>query len=241
MVKYYSKHKSLNIRIIIRSISLGVSLCGLLSLMYFALPLLSWQLYLAPAFASQNLALPIPKTTVISGPSITSLVQSTASVISGTDYSDASNWFPSYKDVNIVTTQTTYLLSIPKINVYNAVVSTADTNLNIHLVHYGGTPLPPNNGNAIIFGHSTLPQLFDPKNYKTIFANAHLLQVGDTVTATINGVGYEYKIYQIVIIDPEDTSMLAQDFSDSFITLVTCTPPGTTWKRLVIRARLEKL
>ena len=78
-------------------------------------------------------------------------------------------------------------------------------------------------------------------NYKTIFANAHLLQVGDTVTATLNGVGYEYKIYQIVIIDPEDTSMLAQDFSDSFITLVTCTPPGTTWKRLVIRARLEKL
>jgi len=30
-------------------------------------------------------------------------------------------------------------------------------------------------------------------------------------------------------------------FDNSYITLVTCTPPGTTWKRLVIRASLDSI
>ena len=31
----------------------------------------------------------------------------------------------------------------------------------------------------------------------------------------------------------------ARDTTDSYLTLVTCTPPGTTWKRLIIKAKLE--
>src|SRR2546423_12997937 len=100
MSKFYTKQQPRHIRTIIRFISLGISLCGLSSLLYFAFPLLSWQLYLAPAFASQNLALPIPQTTVMDGPNIKSLVAATANTIMGTDFSNADNWFPTYKDIH---------------------------------------------------------------------------------------------------------------------------------------------
>ena len=92
----------------------------------------------------------------------------------------------------------------------------------------------------MIFGHSTLPQLFNPKNYKTIFANAYLLKENDLIYATVENITYKYRVYNISVVDPKDTSIFTQDLNDSYITLVTCTPPGTIWKRLIIKARLEK-
>ena len=93
----------------------------------------------------------------------------------------------------------------------------------------------------MIFGHSTLPQLFNAKDYKTIFANAYKLKNGDIIYATVKGVKYSYKIFKTIVVDPSDTSALEQDYDNSYLTLVTCTPPGTTWKRLVIKSRLERI
>jgi sortase A len=132
-------------------------------------------------------------------------------------------------------------MSIPKLNIKDALVSAVDDDLAVHLVNLGGTALPPDKGNAVVFGHSTLPQLFDPKNYKTIFAKAYELKVGDELFTNVSGVIYKYRIYNITVVSPEDTSVLEQDYSDSFLTLITCTPPGTIWKRLIIRSRLETL
>jgi len=108
-------------------------------------------------------------------------------------------------------------------------------------VNYGGTAIPPEKGNAVIFGHSTLPQLFNQKDYKTIFATLYKLTVGDVIQIKVAGVEYYYKIFSITVVDPSDTSVFEQNFSDSFLSLVTCTPPGTTWKRLIIKAKLEKI
>jgi len=78
------------------------------------------------------------------------------------------------------------------------------------LVNYQGTGIPGKNGNAVIFGHSTLPQLFNPKDYKTIFANTYKLKDGDTIYVIINNITYTYKIFKIVIVDPDDSSALVQ-------------------------------
>ena len=110
-----------------------------------------------------------------------------------------------------------------------------------HLVNYQGTGIPGKNGNAVIFGHSTLPQLFNPKDYKTIFANVYKLKNGDVIYAMINGVTYTYKIFKITVVDPENSSALVQDYDNSYLTLVTCTPPGTTWKRLIVKAVLQEI
>ncbi len=238
----YKKAKKKNIKKPLRYLGLGLSLSGLVLGLYVLFPLLSWEIYLKPAFANQSFASPIPKTTIITKEYITSLLQNTKNTLSGVDTTNLRNWFPAtYKEIQITTQLSSYTLSIPKLYIENAVVSTTDTDVGEHLVHFPGTALPPNKGTAAIFGHSTLPQLYNPKNYKTIFANLHTLKIGDSLVVRVDNTAYLYKIFNISIVDPEDTSYLTQDYSDSYITIITCTPPGTIWKRLILKTRLEKI
>lgn len=222
---------------------MGLILCllGGVLLIYFAFPLISFQVYLQPAFASQKVAAPIPKSTILSESSLQGLIQATTDSLTGVDYTNAKNWYPSIQTSHTEAAVTSYTLSIPKLQILDAYVSTVDNNLSDHLVHYGGTAVPPSKGNAVVFGHSTLPQLYKEGDYKTIFANAHTLVVGDQIIVTVNGLKYTYKIYNITITDPSDTSFFTQNYDDNYLTLVTCTPPGTTWKRLILKARIEKV
>src|SRR6185312_11601527 len=118
------------------------------------------------------------------------------------------------------------------IGVSNATVSTQDTDLGRHMVQYSGSVLPPDKGTSIVFGHSTLPQLFDPNNYHTILANAYKIKVGDNILVTVNNITYTYKIFALQVVNPDDTSVLIPHFDDSYFELITCTPPGTVWQRL---------
>ena len=109
------------------------------------------------------------------------------------------------------------------------------------MVNYSGTALPPQNGNAVIFGHSTLPQNYQSNNYKTIFTYLYKLTPGDEIIVNSAKVDYKYKVEKIIVVDPENTTVLEQNYDDSFLTLVTCTPPGTVWKRLVVKAKIERI
>ena len=238
----YKKSKKGNIKTIIRFAGLGLSTLGVIFSLYTFFPLLSWEIYVKPAFANQTIASPIPKTTIITKEQIQSLLRNRATSLNGRDYSKAQNWLPmTYKEMQIASQLSFYNISIPKINIDNADVSTIDTDLTKHLIHFPGTTTPPNKGNAVIFGHSTLPQLYNPKDYKTIFANIHNVVVGNTIIVTINNTLYTYKIFSITVVDAEDTSYLTQEYDNSYLTIVTCTPPGTTWKRLIIKAKLETI
>lgn len=229
----YKKTKPVNVRKFARMMGLGLILLGFLFALYAFFPLLSWQLYLRPVFASNNFASPIPHTTIMTQDTIQSLL---ASSFRGGD------WLPSgYQNAEFNAQISRYFFSIPKLKIDKAEVSTTDTNIDLHLVHFPGTALPPAKGNAVIFGHSTLPQLYSPTNYKTIFANIHNLAIGDSFSVTTDETTYIYKIVSISIVDAEDTSYLAQPTDDSYLTVVTCTPPGTIWKRLVLKSRLEKI
>ena len=242
--RYYKKKDTRRLRKIIRFAGLGMFLTGIIFGGYFFFPLLSWQIYLEPAFASQTFASPIPQTTIITKDYMQSLWLNTARSIENIYDTKSQNWMPStpYKEVQIASQVSYYFMSIPKLNIENAIVSTIDVDLSQHLVNFPGTPIPPAKGNTAIFGHSTLPQLYDPKNYKTIFANLHTMAVGDTILITTDNTTYTYRIFNISIVDATDTSYFSQiDGDNSDITIITCTPPGTVWKRLIIRSRLEKI
>jgi sortase A len=241
MGKYYYKKAGKKIRKTARLLSLLIAVIGLIIGGYVFFPLISWQIYFAPVFASQDIAVPIPQASIVNSATLGSLIAQASDNLSGVDYTNAENWFPNFKFQKVKPRISTYTLSIPKINIKDAVVSATDDDLSKHLVNLGGTALPPDKGNAVIFGHSTLPQLFDPKNYKTIFAKAYELQVGDELFTNVSGAIYKYRIYNITVVSPDNTSVLQQDYSDSFITLITCTPPGTIWKRLIIKARLQTI
>lgn len=239
----YSKTKKINFKIFFRLLGLFISLIGFLGIVYIFLPLVSWQIYFAPVFASQVVKAPIPKTTVVSPSTIKSLISTTVNNIKGIDYTDAQTWFPTLKSSEKDNSPkvSMYNMSILKLGIKNAVVSTTDYDLASHLVSYRGTAIPPNNGSAVVFGHSTLPQLFDQNNYKTIFATLYRINVGDEIIINVSNIIYLYRIYNIMVVDPSDTSIFTQNYDNSYLILVTCTPPGTTWKRLIVKARLEKL
>ncbi len=241
MSKIYYKEKKVNYRKYLKTLGAGFILLGLGISLYIFSPLILWQIYSAPALTSQNMQAPIPRSTVVNPSMIGSLLSSAKNSITGIDYTNAANWFPGFKAQASTNPSSSYSISIPSLNIKNADVSTSDYDLICHLVNYQGTAIPPNSGNAVVFGHSTLPQLYKVGDYKTIFANALNLKTGDQIIATINGVMYTYKVFNIYIIDADDTSVFTQTYDNSYLTLVTCTPPGTVWKRLVIKSRLEKI
>lgn len=166
------------------------------------------------------------------------LIQATTDSIRGVDYTNAKNWYPSINNEHVNLVVSKYSMSIPKLGLIDSYVSTVDNNLSEHLVQYGGTAVPPSRGTAVIFGHSTLPQLYKKDDYDTIFAYAHTLEIGDDINLTVDSLKYNYKIYNITITSPLDTSFFEQNYDDNYLILVTCTPPGTTWKRLIIKAKL---
>lgn len=239
MSKYYYKKNSKKRKSIIRLIGALAILTGFGILLYVFFPFLSWQVYFAPVFAQQNVETPIPKTTVVSAQALSDLFTSAANSF-GKDFTNANNWYPTNRTgKGFIIPQ--YFLSIPTIGIKNAIVSTKDSDLTKHLIQYNSDSVPPLFGNTIIFGHSTLPQLYNENDYKTILANAYKLSVGDEILIGIDNVSYRYKVQSITVVEPEDTSVLSQNFSDSFITIITCTPPGTVWKRLIIKAKIENL
>lgn len=158
---------------------------------------------------------------------------------SNDELTNVNKWFPTKPQKKSVLPVTIYHLSIPKLKIDNAEVAVAGDDLAEHLIHYGGTPLPGQYGNGVIFGHSTLPQFYNPKNYKTIFSTLPQLESGDQVILVYDGISYTYIVENKVVVEPTDLSPLEQIFDDSYITLVTCVPPGTYWKRLNVKARLD--
>jgi sortase A len=161
---------------------------------------------------------------------------------SKTDYTKASNWFPEEGgDADFTNNEVLFFtISIPKLGIDNASVSIGGENLSDSLIQYPGTALPGKNGNAVIFGHSVLPQYFDPSNYLSIFSTLPELSEGDLVYTNFDGIMYKYIVEDMFEVTPKDIQILEQDISNSYITLVTCTPPGHPLKpkRLIVRARL---
>lgn len=153
---------------------------------------------------------------------------------------NANTWFPTKPQKKIVTSVTAYTMSIPKLGIRDATVIIGGDDLNKSLIHYGGTGLPGEYGTAVVFGHSVLPQFFSGTNYKSIFSTLPSMKIGDDIYVTYDGVQYRYKVFDMIVTKPTDLSPLEQRFDDSYITLVTCVPPGTLWERLNIKARLVK-
>lgn len=160
---------------------------------------------------------------------------------SNLDYTKASNWFAGDSPDHFETpTVGFYTISIPKLKIKSATVAIGGEDLSEHLIQYPGTAVPGRPGNAVIFGHSILPQFFDPKNYISIFSTLQNLRNGDEILINYDGISYEYRVEDEFEVLPTDIQILEQNPSDSFLTLVTCSPPGHPGRprRLIIRARV---
>ncbi len=102
------------------------------------------------------------------------------------------------------------------------------------VVHYAGTANPGENGNAVFFGHSS-NDWWEPGNYKFVFVLLEKLVPGDTYEIHYQSHKYVYKVTNTKVVAPTDLSVLTQT-STPTSTLITCTPPGTSWRRFVVSA-----
>lgn len=162
-----------------------------------------------------------------------------------TDYTQLSNWFIEDPDSrehlkSLVPDQSVgqYYVSIPKLKISGAVVNVGSMDLKKSLIQYPQTALPGQPGNTVIFGHSVLPQFFNPKSYLTIFSTLYRLKEGDEISIDYGNSHYKYRIEDMFEISPTNFSVLEQQFNSHYLSLITCTPPGTYLRRLVVKARL---
>lgn len=158
------------------------------------------------------------------------------------DFTRVQEWFP--KQPQLLTHKskiTQYALEIPKIGVRDAVVTIGGEDLAKSLVQYGDQVVPGEIGNSVVVGHSTLPQLYKEKDYKSIFTYLPSLEKGDKIQVSVNGFSYRYEVYDMFVVDPSEVWVLSPKSEEATLTLISCVPPGTVWKRLVVKSRLTQL
>jgi LPXTG-site transpeptidase (sortase) family protein len=108
-------------------------------------------------------------------------------------------------------------------------------------VHYPGTALPGQHGNAYVFGHSS-DFARAPGSYKTVFAKLPDAKVGEHVEMVRpDGTSYDFVIRETRVIAKDDRSVLSQSNGDrQLLTLQTSYPIGTALKRFVVIAELAQ-
>ncbi len=158
------------------------------------------------------------------------------------DYTSASNWFNSAVSLPpaAVTPITFFTISLPRLKMQDIPVQINGSDLKKNVIHYSGTALPGDYGNTVIFGHSALPQFYRPGNPLTVFNPLIKAKTGDDIYISYDGISYHYLIRNITEVKPSQIEVLAQNFSRHDLTLITCTPLGTYWRRFVVRAELVK-
>ena len=103
------------------------------------------------------------------------------------------------------------------------------------VVHYPGTAVPGQVGNVFITGHSSYYP-WDPGKFKDVFAVLGQLEVGDEYYVYYDQRKFTYKVTEKFEVMPDNVNVLQQPHDKKISTLMTCTPVGTTLRRLIIRA-----
>lgn len=133
-------------------------------------------------------------------------------------------------------------IEIPKIAAAAPIVLNVDpwneidykTQLKQGVAHAAGTPLPGEPGTSFLFAHSS-DWPWNITRYNTAFFKLNQLQAGDTITIYRNQQPLSYVVFDKKVVWPTQSEFL--DDPTTQIVLQTCTPIGTSWKRLLIFAK----
>ncbi len=136
-------------------------------------------------------------------------------------------------------------LIIPKINVDVPVNYDVTPDYNSQMkamengVAYFGIPgansKPGQIGNTVLSGHSS-NDIIDQGNYKFIFARLDHLTNGDTIFVNYQGKRYTYTVTKKEVVKPTEVTKLVYATDKPILTLITCTPLGTSLNRLLVTA-----
>ena len=105
------------------------------------------------------------------------------------------------------------------------------------VVRYPTSSLPGQGHNIVIMGHSG-SNIFSQgsPNYKFAFSRLNDLNGGDLLVLNYQRRQFVYKVYEKRVVQPNEISVLRQAPQDYTLTLITCDPPGSNVRRLVVFA-----
>jgi len=139
---------------------------------------------------------------------------------------------------------TNFGIVVPKIGANSKIVPNVDPyNGKIYqyaltkgVAHAKGTSYPGSGRNVFLFSHSSV-NFYEAAKYNSVFYLLSKLEKGDDIYIFYNQKEHKYKVRNAILADAKDISYLtAGSGSGETLTLMTCWPPGTTLKRLLIIA-----
>ena len=122
-------------------------------------------------------------------------------------------------------------ISIPKINVKLPIYhGTSEEVLQKGVGHLENTSLPigGEGSHSVLSGHTGL-------STAKLFTDLNKVEEGNIFYMEVLGEKLAYKVDQIKIVEPHDTSDLVINSTEDYVTLVTCTPYGVNSHRLLVR------
>lgn len=136
-------------------------------------------------------------------------------------------------------------LMIPKLNVDVPVsfgisndTATVNKAMETGVAHFmipGASAFPGEIGNLVITGHSA-GDIYSNIQYKFIFSGLERLVDGDLIYIDYQGTRYTYSVVGKETVEPSEVSKLVYETNKPMLTLVTCTPLGTSRYRLLVSA-----
>ena len=145
----------------------------------------------------------------------------------------------------IIPTSTDFGIVIEKINANARVIPEVSVisereyseALKLGVAHAKGSNFPGEVGNIYLFSHST-DAPWNIIRYNAVFYLLRELKEGDKIVMFYKGRRFDYIVFDKVVVNSNETTYLTNKYDKSVLTLQTCDPPGTTFRRLLVRAKL---
>ncbi|MBE6961946.1 MAG: class C sortase [Ruminococcaceae bacterium] len=154
----------------------------------------------------------------------------------GSIYDMDEAWLARYNEtLNVVGNGIMGYVEIPAINctlpIYHG---TSEAVLQVAIGHIEWTSLPVGgeSTHSVISGHRGLPSA-------ELLTHIDRLEVGDAFYIHVLDEVLKYRVDDIAVVEPEDTSRLQIAEGKDYVTLVTCTPYGINSHRLLVRGARE--
>ena len=151
---------------------------------------------------------------------------------------------PALQSETLIPVDKTFGIVIPKLGANAKVIKDVDPYndrlyqqaLTKGVAHAKGSSLPDREGNVFLFSHSSV-NFYEAMRYNSIFYLLNKLENGDAIDIYYNDTKYEYKVTKKAFVASNAVEYLRptiQGHGAHTLTLMTCWPPGTSFKRLII-------
>lgn len=146
----------------------------------------------------------------------------------------------------IIPKSTDFGIVVEKINANSPVISNVNAanqkeynaKLQRGVAHAAGTVFPGQKGLTFLFSHSVLNP-WDVPRYNAVFYLLRELEKEDRIIVYFGGRRFDYFVTEKKVVSANDVSVLRMQPQEPLLVLQTCDPPGTTWRRLLVFAKMK--